>query len=167
MTTPNVTSSRLNDVMKVCVQLHKDILRLDAELNASNQTVLELTSRVEKLETDKDDKEKQLYQQVKQLEEKVTTQNQTIQGLTCKIERLEKDKRSPDPKSAFINASKKRKLAPIACQYSPPTLTPLDDEYEDDEETRHGLCENENLKSVTKEIIQSRRIIKDTNTVDE
>jgi len=146
MTTPNVTSSRLNDVMKVCVQLHKDILRLDAELNASNQTVLELTSRVEKLETDKDDKEKELYKQVKLLEEKVTTQNKVIQELTFKIQSIEKDKGNLEHKSAFINASKKRRLAPDPYQYPPRTLTPLDDEYEDNEETRRGLYENENFE---------------------
>mmetsp|Transcript_18705 Transcript_18705/g.22847 ORF Transcript_18705/g.22847 Transcript_18705/m.22847 type:complete len:98 (+) Transcript_18705:420-713(+) len=95
MTTPNVTSSRLNDVMKVCVQLHKDILRLEGQ----NQTVRELTSRVEKLQTDKDGKEKELYQQVKQLEEKMTTHNHTIQSLVFKIQRLKRKKITRIPRA--------------------------------------------------------------------
>mmetsp|Transcript_28674 Transcript_28674/g.35218 ORF Transcript_28674/g.35218 Transcript_28674/m.35218 type:complete len:143 (+) Transcript_28674:172-600(+) len=140
-TTPNVVSTRLNDVMKVCVQLHKDILRLEGQ----NQTVRELTSKVEKLETGKHEREKEMYQQVKQLEEKVTTQNKVIQELTFKIQSIEKDKGNLEHKSAFINASKKRRLAPDPYQYPPRTLTPLDDEYEDNEETWHGLCENELL----------------------
>jgi len=37
-------------------------------------------------------------------------------------------------------------LASDPYQYPPRTLTPLDDEYEDNEETRRGLCENENFE---------------------
>jgi len=85
--------------MKVCVQLHKDIQRLEGKLNAPNQTVRELTSRVEKLQTDKDGKKKELYQQVKQLEEKMTTHNHTIQSLVFKIQRLKRKKITRIPRA--------------------------------------------------------------------
>mmetsp|Transcript_15442 Transcript_15442/g.19836 ORF Transcript_15442/g.19836 Transcript_15442/m.19836 type:complete len:105 (+) Transcript_15442:238-552(+) len=98
-TTPNITSTRLHDVMKVCVQLHKDIQSLEGKLNARNQTAQELTSRVEKLQTDKDGKEKELYQQVKQLEEKMTTHNHTIQSLVFKIQRLKRKKITRIPRA--------------------------------------------------------------------
>mmetsp|Transcript_16678 Transcript_16678/g.20584 ORF Transcript_16678/g.20584 Transcript_16678/m.20584 type:complete len:84 (-) Transcript_16678:111-362(-) len=81
MTTPNGTSKRLNDVMKLCVQPHKDIQILEAKRTGRNQTVQELTKRVHKLETDKAESDKDLYKQVKHLEDKLTTQNHTIQEL--------------------------------------------------------------------------------------
>jgi len=59
-------------------------------------------------------------------------------------------------------------LASDPYQYPPRTLTPLDDEYEDNEETRRGLYENENFEECN-EGNHSIKAIKteDTNTVGE